>query len=244
MRRLQLPMKLFFTIYFFVLAYSSCVYTQATTPVDPIAALKDTLLPTLTLEMSRKGLKPTSPVLLRIFKEEKELEWWVQKDSQLVLFRTIPICAASGKTGPKRKQGDLQVPEGIYYINEFNPESDFHLSFRINYPNEADRHFSDRTHPGGDIYIHGHCASIGCVAIRDKPIELLFLATFLAKEHGQAKVPVFIFPCRMESENLRILYAAYPEHRSFWNNLRTIYDRFERKPELIEAVVDSRGYYK
>lgn len=237
-------MNPFFAVSLVILAYSSCVYTQDSTHVDRITALKDTILPTLSLELARKGLNPSLPVLLRVFKEEKELEWWVQKDSVLVLFRTIPICAASGKPGPKRKQGDLQVPEGIYYINEFNPESDFHLSFRINYPNEADRYFSDRTHPGGDIYIHGHCASVGCVAIRDKPIELLFLATFLAEKCGQTDIPVLIFPCRMESENLRILYAAYPEHRSFWNNLRTIYDRFEQKPQFIEAVVDSRGYYK
>lgn len=208
-----------------------------------IAALKDTLLPKLAVMFRAKNTTPGDSVLIRVFKQEKQLELWVARAGNLVLLKTYSVCAASGGPGPKRKQGDMQVPEGIYAVDHFNPDSDFHLSFRVNYPNEADRYFADLQHPGGDIYVHGNCASIGCIAIRDAPIEEVFLSAWLAKEKGQVSTPIHIFPCRMTDENLRILYVTYPQHRQLWAELRKINDRFEAKPKFIQVGVDDAGRY-
>ena len=223
----------------------SCTFAQNADSVSvaKIAALKDTMLPQLDTVFHKYGLVPGDSVLIRVFKQEKELELWVAKGSDLVLLKTFPVCAASGKPGPKRKEGDMQVPEGIYSVQYFNPESNFHLSFLISYPNEADRYFSDKEHPGGQICVHGECASIGCVAIRDEPIEFVFLSALLAEGKGQTAIPVHVFPCRMETENLRLLYIAFPQHQAFWDNLKTIYDRFERKPQFLNIKVDKKGAY-
>lgn len=211
---------------------------------EKTVSLKDTMLSKLTPVFTSKGATPGDSILIRVFKQEKELELWVARDSGLVLLKTFPVCAASGKPGPKRKEGDLQAPEGFYTVDYFNPDSDYHLSFRVNYPNAADRFFSDAEHPGGDIFIHGHCASIGCVAIRDKPIEFVFTAALLAAEKGQRDIPVHIFPCRMENENLRLLYIAFPQHKDFWNNLMAVYDRFEAKPDFFRiGVSPENGRY-
>ena len=204
---------------------------------EKTTVLKDSVLQQLNLAYYPKGVTPGDSLLIRVFKQEKELELWVDKDSGLVLLKTFPVCAASGKPGPKRKEGDLQVPEGFYTVDYFNPDSDYHLSFRINYPNKADRFFADAEHPGGDIFIHGHCASIGCVAIRDKPIEFVFTAALLAAEKGQQDIPVHIFPCRMEKENMGLLYVAFPQHKDFWMNLKQIYDCFETKPDFFRIGV-------
>jgi murein L,D-transpeptidase YafK len=106
---------------------------------------------------------PVDSVYLRSFKEEKVVELWAgKKGAALVLVKTYPVCAASGALGPKRTEGDLQVPEGLYEISEFNPGSNFHLSMKVSYPNASDRQRSDARRPGGLIYMHGNCASIGC----------------------------------------------------------------------------------
>lgn len=233
-----------YTVYVFILLWPNFTGCQSDDRIpsnDKTTILKDSVLQQLMPVFAQKGVIPGDSVLIRVFKQEKELELWVAKDSGLVLLKTFPVCAASGKPGPKRKEGDLQVPEGFYTVDYFNPDSDYHLSFRVNYPNEADRFFADAEHPGGDIFIHGHCASIGCVAIRDKPIEFVFTAALLAAEKGQHDIPVHIFPCRMEKENLRLLNIAFPQHNEFWNNLQQIYDRFETKPEFFPIGVRSEN---
>jgi murein L,D-transpeptidase YafK len=101
---------------------------------------------------------------IRVFKAEKELEMWVFNKDSFQLFKTYAICNMSGTLGRKYKQGDKQVPEGFYCIERFNPKSNFHLSLGLNYPNQADAFFSDKSNPGGDIFIHGDCVSVGCMA--------------------------------------------------------------------------------
>ncbi|WP_368737359.1 murein L,D-transpeptidase family protein, partial [Acinetobacter pittii] len=81
------------------------------------------------------------------------------------------VCALSGVLGPKRKEGDYQVPEGFYYINEFRPNSNYHLALGLNYPNAADIQWSDSLHPGNEIFIHGGCITVGCIPIQDHQIE-------------------------------------------------------------------------
>ena len=121
---------------------------------------------------------PPSRLTLIGLKDEMELEVWVEKDGRWVFITTYDIYAASGNRGPKQTAGDLQVPEGVYRITELNPNSRFHLSMKLDYPNEYDRlmaHYNGRSNLGGNIYIHGRAKSKGCLAVGDANIEELFV---------------------------------------------------------------------
>ena len=109
---------------------------------------------------------PPQSVYIRSFKYDRLLEVWVKGNNNepYTLFKSYKVCMQSGTTGPKRVQGDNQIPEGFYYINEFNPNSKYHLALGLNYPNASDRILSDSLRPGGAIYIHGSCVSTGCIA--------------------------------------------------------------------------------
>ena len=190
---------------------------------------------------------PAREVFLRIFKLEGELELWARNDGSapFVLVRTAPVCASSGTLGPKRREGDLQVPEGFYHVSGFNPWSRFHLSLRVDYPNASDRILGDRRHLGGDIFIHGSCVTIGCVPIQDGPIEEVYLAAVDARDAGQARIPVHIFPCRLDGDWLRLERESWrrPGLLDFWRNLKEGYDLFEKSRQLPRMTVDSRGNY-
>lgn len=138
---------------------------------------------------------PPQKVVLVGLKREKILEVWAcGKENRFNLIRTYPILAASGRLGPKLREGDRQVPEGLYRIESLNPNSMFHLSLRINYPNEFDRQQAkreNRTNLGGDIMIHGSNASIGCLAMGDEAAEDLFI---LAAETGIDNISVILSP--------------------------------------------------
>jgi murein L,D-transpeptidase YafK len=125
---------------------------------------------------------PPSALTLLALKEERQLEIWSGGDGVSRLIHTYPIFAASGAPGPKLREGDGQVPEGIYNLTALNPNSAFHLSIRVDYPNDFDRARAveeGRTEPGTDIFLHGSNASIGCIAIGDPAIEEVF--TLLAR---------------------------------------------------------------
>jgi len=120
---------------------------------------------------------PPARVYLLAFKTEKQLEVWAaNKTGKYRFLTTYSILAASGTTGPKRRVGDRQVPEGFYRLTDLNPNSRYHLSFKIDYPNEEDvrRESVPRERLGGDIFIHGNQVSIGCLAIGNENIEELF----------------------------------------------------------------------
>ena len=146
---------------------------------------------------------PPASLYIRSFKYDRQLEVWVADsiDSKYKLFKTYKVCMQSGTMGPKRMEGDYQVPEGFYYINEFNPNSNYHLSLGLNYPNVSDRILSDSTRPGSAIYIHGNCVSVGCIPIDDVPIEELYIISTAVKNQGQEFIPVHIFPVKY---NVRI----------------------------------------
>lgn len=113
-----------------------------------------------------------------IFKKERLLELYGHKDGKRVLIKTYPFTAFSGKLGPKLKEGDRQIPEGVYQIEYLNPNSSYHLSAKVNYPNAFDRKMAqkdNRVNLGGDIFIHGKNKTIGCVPIGDKGIEEVFI---------------------------------------------------------------------
>lgn len=126
-------------------------------------------------------------IQLLAFKEERILEVLAQKGDQWYLLKTYPFTAYSGELGPKLKEGDRQIPEGIYQIDFLNPNSAYHLSMRVNYPNSFDRQkaeMNDRDQLGGDIFIHGKQVTIGCIPIGDEAIEELFVLAAQAIDQG------------------------------------------------------------
>lgn len=186
-------------------------------------------------------------ILIRVFKKEGELELWAHSISTdtFCLVSTYRVCASSGTIGPKRKEGDGQVPEGFYYVNRFNPASNFYLSLGINYPNESDRILSDHRNPGGDIFIHGNCVTIGCIPITDDKIKEIYVMSVESKTNG-GDIPVYIFPCRMHETGMKYLESQRPgdkEQLSFWQNLKEGYDEFEKKKNILHFKVDKNGAY-
>jgi hypothetical protein len=137
---------------------------------------------------------PPRAVSLLVFKEERMLELWARGDNGYVFMREYPIHGASGGPGPKLREGDMQVPEGVYRICALNPNSAFHLSLKVDYPNAFDRQQAaseGRTNLGGDIFVHGGAASIGCLAMGDEAIEELFI---LVADVGMQNVEIIIAP--------------------------------------------------
>ena len=137
---------------------------------------------------------PPKAMALVAFKESKTLQLWAGNQGQLKKVHEYPIKAASGELGPKLREGDRQTPEGIYQIIGFNPNSSYHLSMKLNYPNRFDWQQAEkenRTQPGSDIFIHGKAVSIGCLAMGDRAIEELFVAVY---DVGRANVQVVIAP--------------------------------------------------
>lgn len=210
---------------------------------DRVADARSRIGENLADDLAQKDLKMGMPVFLRGFKSEAQLELWMQKDQNWVLFRTYSICRVPGKLGPKRKEGDLQVPEGLYEIDVFNPKSSYHLSMRVNYPNAADLYFADPDRPGGEIYIHGACVSVGCLPLTDEKIEEVYLLTLAAHEQGQKNAPVHLFPCRMKPKNTNRLYLQEPSNRTFWENLQLAYDFWEKEQQVPKVTVNSVGFY-
>jgi uncharacterized protein YijF (DUF1287 family) len=144
-----------------------------------VARLGPRLRPGLRQAAEAAGV-PYPPAALTLvgLKQERRLEVWARRGAGWRRLRDYPILAASGGPGPKLREGDRQVPEGAYRLTAFNPASSYHLSIRVDYPNEADRAAArgeGRTQLGGDIYIHGRDVSIGCLALGDPAIEELYL---------------------------------------------------------------------
>jgi murein L,D-transpeptidase YafK len=187
-------------------------------------------------------------LLIRAFKNEKALEVWVKTKNAKTfeLLTTYPFCTTSGVLGPKRKEGDLQIPEGVYHINHFNPLSDFYLSLGVSYPNASDKILSDPKSPGGAIYVHGNCVTIGCIPITDDKIKELYLIAVEARNYGQEKIPIHIFPARLTDENmtnLKTSYANSPRLIKFWDNLKPVYQYFEKNKVLPEVKINKQGEY-
>jgi murein L,D-transpeptidase YafK len=189
-----------------------------------------------------------SEIFIRVFKQEKIVELWAKSKTQSSwqLVKTYSVCASSGTLGPKRRQGDLQVPEGFYTLDKFNPVSNFYLSLGVNYPNVSDRIIGGKGDLGGDIFIHGNCVTIGCLPLTDDKIKELYVAVVEAKSGGQTTIPVHIFPAKLDDEGFTQLQATYAGNVSliqFWQNLKEGYDRFEKNKQLPVIKVDFKGKY-
>jgi murein L,D-transpeptidase YafK len=179
----------------------------------------------LKMKMEQLGMSETSPIFIRIFKEESEFEVWKQrKDGKYQLLTTYSICKWSGDLGPKKVEGDRQAPEGFYTVTpaQMNPNSSYYLSFDIGYPNAFDRALG-RT--GANLMVHGACSSRGCYSMTDDVAGQIFAMARDSFRGGQTKFELEAFPFRMTPENMA-------RHRNdpnvpFWKMLKDGYDHFE-----------------
>lgn len=179
---------------------------------------------TLTL-MSEKNTTRSAPVLVRAYKKESEIELWKQNvEGRYVLLKTYPVCRWSGQLGPKKKEGDRQVPEGFYTVTagQMNPNSAYWLSFNVGYPNPMERAMG---RSGGDIMVHGTCSSRGCFAMTNEQIEEIYAVMREAFNGGQKSVQFQSYPFRMTAENLA-RFRNDP-NMSYWKNLKEGNDHFE-----------------
>ena len=215
-----------------------------------MSELTDKLGDSVKAQFDRQKLAwPPQSMYLRSFKYDRQLELWVKGRSTdpYRLYKTFRVCMQSGTMGPKRMEGDYQVPEGFYHINDFNPNSLFHLSLGLNYPNGSDRILSDSLMPGSNIYIHGNCVSTGCIAIGDDPMEELFYIASVVKEQGQEFIPVHVFPVNYKNKKSYEYYNAVitkvPSLAHFSNNIRIVYDYFESRRQLPFIMVNNKGEY-
>jgi len=200
---------------------------------DRVSAARLRCEAALRTTFEKAGLRwPADEILLRVMKRERKLELWARNGAgeSLRLVKSLPITALSGRPGPKRREGDLQVPEGFYEVDRFNPLSNFHLSLGLNYPNASDRVLGDPVSLGSDIFIHGGHASIGCVALGDDGVEEIYLA---ALDSRVRPIRVQLFPARMDTTDWPAWrdaqLAAHPEFRPLWNELAASWTRFERE---------------
>ena len=179
----------------------------------------------LVAAMAEKNIDPQAPMLVRLFKQEAELEVWKQdRGGHYALVKTYPICRWSGDLGPKTREGDRQAPEGFYSITpgQMNPRSSYYLSFNTGYPNAYDRSLG---HTGSDLMIHGDCSSRGCYAMTDEQIGEIFSLGREAFFGGQRAFQLEAYPFRMTPVNLA-------KHRNnpnmpFWKMIKEGYDHFE-----------------
>lgn len=181
----------------------------------------------LKTDMAIKGLAMGTPIYIRAFKTEMEMELWGYDSysKSFKHFKTYPICKKSGVLGPKQKEGDLQTPEGFYDVTygRMNPNSKYYLSFDIGYPNAYDRSLG-RT--GSALMIHGNCVSEGCLAMTDKNIGEIYIILEESFKNGSPIVPIHLFPFRMTEQNMALRKDS--EWMPFWMDLKHGYDYFEK----------------
>jgi len=191
------------------------------------------------------GKNLSSDLFIRIIKmtdakEKGVLELWKQSDGgRFHLDRSIDICTWSGGLGPKLREGDGQSPEGFYFITpaSLNPNSSYHLSFNLGFPNAYDR---EQGRTGSFLMVHGDCVSIGCYAMTNEGIEDIYADVEAAFAGGQSFIRVHIFPFEMTAQNLST-YRANPNFE-FWTNLKSGWDWFENSYVPPNVTVENRAY--
>ena len=197
--------------------------------------------PRLIRELNKLDLKLGDPIFIRIFKESRELEIWVlhKPTQKFKHFKTWKIAAMSGKLGPKLKEGDRQAPEGFYFVTrgQMNPQSNFHLSFNLGYPNRYDR-AHHRT--GSALMVHGNRVSLGCFAMTDHGIEDIYTLCAKSLHHGHPFFRVHSFPFLMTTKRLT-QETGNPNH-AFWTNLKEGYDWFEKYHIPPNVTVREKTY--
>ena len=203
---------------------------------------------TLAKEFKKKNVAyPPKDIYLRAFKSQNEMELWARnsESSEYKLIKTYHVCAISGSLGPKRMQGDRQVPEGYYFIDDFNNASEFYLSLQLNYPNYSDQRLGDQK-TGGDIYIHGGCVTVGCLPMTNPGIQEIYTVCLNARLSGQQFIPVHILPTRLNKNGMAYLTREFPNDaakQQFWTELKAGYDYFEKNHKLLPVMYTPEGKY-
>lgn len=219
---------------YFVFPYVKPIYQRLVGSSANLEEVRQNVELNLSTALSNVGLQIGLPTYIRVFKEEHLLEIWLESNGIFKLFKVYQICNFSGELGPKIKEGDRQSPEGFYSVNEaaMNPNSSYHLSFNLGFPNIFDQAHS-RT--GSFLMIHGNCVSIGCYAMTDEGIEEIYSIVEAAHTAGQKEVPVHAFPFKMTSERLERERGNV--WFSYWQNLKAGYDLFEQNlvPPLVSV---------
>ncbi len=217
------------------LALAACTSDESGIPKDirPVSQK-------LVYQMKADGMNETSPIFVRIFKEESKLEIWKQQGTgKYALLKTYDICKWSGVLGPKIKEGDRQAPEGFYTVTpaQMNPNSSYYLSFNIGYPNKYDQAYG-RT--GTHIMVHGACSSAGCYSMSDEDAGEIFALARDAFKGGQRQFQIQAFPFRMTPENIA-KHRGDP-NMDFWMNLKVGYDHFEVTRQAPSVEVCNKTY--
>jgi murein L,D-transpeptidase YafK len=197
--------------------------TDDVAAVSAARAMKP-LPPALVAEIEKRNMPKESPILVRIFKEEAELEVWKQDaEGKFALLKTYPICRWSGELGPKIKQGDRQAPEGFYNITrgQMNPNSNYYLAFDLGFPNAYDK-ANDRT--GAFLMVHGDCSSAGCYAMTDEQIQEIYALGRDSFIGGQKSFQVQAYPFRMTPRNMA-RHRNSP-NMAFWRMIKEGNDHF------------------
>jgi murein L,D-transpeptidase YafK len=207
-----------------------------------VPSLREHLWPrqdAIAIRLRQKGFQLGQPALIRIFKQEAQLEVWLKNGATYALFETFPICRFSGTLGPKLKEGDRQAPEGYYLASERQllPTSKHHRAINTGFPNSFDRSLG-RT--GTVLMIHGDCSSIGCYAMTDPMIDDIYNIVEAALHDGQSAVPMHLYPFRMTEANLH----KHGRNRwsGFWQNLAEG-DRLFQQSKLPPKVYSCGGRY-
>ncbi|WP_192847111.1 murein L,D-transpeptidase family protein [Aureimonas sp. AU4] len=220
-----------------LMALSAC---QKGAGIEDLLGPNAPLPPSLVKLIKTGEMGENSPILLRLYKEESELEVWKQKtDGTFALLKTYPICAWSGKLGPKKVEGDRQAPEGFYNIGpgSLNPESSYHLAFDIGYPNAYDK---ANGFTGQHLMVHGSCNSSGCYAMDDKQVEELYALARHAFQGGQREFQFQAMPFRMTPQNMA--RHSNSEHYAFWRMLKEGSDRFDLTHRPVAVGVCEKRY--
>lgn len=242
-------MKMIFIVFFVLIAMQQTTFKETQRKNSRVKAAYEEKESVVKKLFSDKKLSfDKFQLFLRAFKKEEKLEVWVKENgkTEFSLLHTYDFCTSSGTLGPKRKEGDMQIPEGVYHINHFNPQSNFYLSLGLNYPNASDKILSDKTSPGGAIYIHGNCVTIGCIPITDDKIKELYVLAVEARNNGQEKIPVHVFPSKLNEgvvDKLVSEYGVNEKIKGLWKNLEPIYQDFESTKKLKPVKVNSKGGY-
>ena len=191
-------------------------------------------------EMEKLDTTPSSPTLIRTYKKEAELEIWKMKSNgQYALLKTYPMCRWSGQLGPKKREGDMQVPEGFYTIapGQMNPNSHYYLAFNVGYPNAYDRAYG-RT--GGNVMVHGVCSSAGCFSMTDQQVADIYAIARDSFRGGQREIQLQSYPFHMTAENMA-KFRLDP-NIDFWKNLKDGSDHFEVTKAEPSVMVCGKHY--
>ncbi len=189
-------LRIIFMMSFLVLSACVSVLDDVSHGVQPLSSKITTI-------MAAKRMRPSDPILIRIFKQESELEVWKQdRSGRYALLKIYPICRWSGKLGPKKVEGDRQAPEGFYSVAawQMNPNSQYNVSFNLGYPNKLERELG---YKGEALMVHGACTSAGCFALTDSGVSEIYAIAAAALAAGQQEFQVQSFPFRMTATNMR-----------------------------------------